>query len=75
MEFPRLIASLTRIVRDIEVAEDLSRDALVAALEQWPESGIPQNACRSRDCAAKASECRRRSTRCRRLGFRTKIEF
>jgi len=36
-----LIAGLTRIVRDVAVAEDLAQDALVAALEQWPESGIP----------------------------------
>ena len=43
IESPRLIASLTRIVRDVGVAEDLSQDALVAALEQWPESGIPDN--------------------------------
>jgi RNA polymerase sigma-70 factor, ECF subfamily len=43
IESPKLIASLTRIVRDIGVAEDLAHDALVAALEQWPESGIPRN--------------------------------
>jgi RNA polymerase sigma-70 factor (ECF subfamily) len=43
MESPRLIASLTRIVRDIDLAEDLAQDALVAALEQWPASGVPQN--------------------------------
>jgi RNA polymerase sigma-70 factor (ECF subfamily) len=43
MESPRLIAGLTRIVRDVGVAEDLAQDALVAALEQWPESGIPAN--------------------------------
>ncbi|HZW96455.1 MAG TPA: RNA polymerase sigma factor [Candidatus Eremiobacteraceae bacterium] len=43
IESPRLIASLTRIVRDIGVAEDLAQDALVAALEQWPESGVPDN--------------------------------
>ena len=43
IESPRLIASLMRIVRDIGVAEDLAQDALVAALEQWPESGIPDN--------------------------------
>jgi len=43
MESPRLIAGLTRIVRDVGVAEDLAQDALVAALEQWPESGIPSN--------------------------------
>jgi RNA polymerase sigma-70 factor, ECF subfamily len=43
MESPRLIAALTRIVRDIGVAQDLAQDALVAALEQWPQSGIPDN--------------------------------
>ncbi|MGE0463357.1 MAG: RNA polymerase sigma factor [Vicinamibacterales bacterium] len=43
IESPRLIASLTRLVRDIGAAEDLAHDALVAALEQWPRSGIPAN--------------------------------
>ena len=43
IESPRLIAGLARIVRDVGVAEDLAHDALVAALEQWPESGIPRN--------------------------------
>jgi len=43
IESPRLIAGLTRIVRDIGVAEDLAQDALVAALEQWPKSGVPDN--------------------------------
>ena len=43
IESPRLIASLARIVRDVGLAEDLAHDALVAALEQWPESGIPRN--------------------------------
>jgi RNA polymerase sigma-70 factor, ECF subfamily len=43
IESPRLIAGLARIVRDIGVAEDLAQDALVAALEQWPESGVPRN--------------------------------
>jgi RNA polymerase sigma factor (sigma-70 family) len=43
IESPRLIAGLARIVRDIGIAEDLSQDALVAALEQWPRSGIPRN--------------------------------
>ncbi len=38
-----MIAGLTRIVRDLGVAEELAQDALVAALEQWPESGIPDN--------------------------------
>ena len=41
IESPRLIAGLTRIVRDVGVAEELAQDALVAALEQWPESGVP----------------------------------
>src|SRR3984957_11912980 len=43
IESPRLIAGLTRIVRDIALAEDLAHDALVAALEQWPGSGVPEN--------------------------------
>lgn len=41
IESARLIAGLARIVRDVGVAEDLAQDALVAALEQWPESGVP----------------------------------
>ncbi len=44
IESPRLIAGLARIVRDIGLAEDLAQDALVAALEQWPRSGVPRNA-------------------------------
>ena len=43
IESARLIAGLARIVRDVGVAEELAQDALVAALEQWPESGIPHN--------------------------------
>ncbi len=43
IESARLIAGLTRIVRDVSVAEDLAQDAFVAALEQWPRSGIPDN--------------------------------
>jgi RNA polymerase sigma factor (sigma-70 family) len=43
IESPRLIAGLTRIVHDIGLAEDLAQDALVAALEKWPESGVPDN--------------------------------
>ncbi len=43
IESARLIAGLTRSVRDVAVAEDLAQDALVAALEQWPRSGIPDN--------------------------------
>jgi RNA polymerase sigma factor (sigma-70 family) len=43
IESPKLIARLARIVRDIDLAEDLAQDALVIALEQWPQSGIPNN--------------------------------
>jgi len=43
IESPRLIAGLARMVRDVGLAEDFAQDALVAALEQWPESGIPRN--------------------------------
>jgi len=43
IESPRLVAGLMRIVGDIGVAEDLAQDALVAALEQWPQSGVPDN--------------------------------
>jgi len=43
IESARLIAGLARIVRDVGLAEDLAQDALVAALEQWPESGVPDN--------------------------------
>jgi RNA polymerase sigma-70 factor (ECF subfamily) len=41
IEWSKLIAGLVRIVRDVGLAEELAQDALVAALEQWPESGIP----------------------------------
>src|ERR1700677_1414879 len=43
IESARLIAGLARIVRDVGIAEELAQDALVAALEQWPESGVPTN--------------------------------
>jgi RNA polymerase sigma factor (sigma-70 family) len=43
IESARLIAGLTRIVRDVGLAEELAQDALVVALEQWPESGVPDN--------------------------------
>jgi RNA polymerase sigma-70 factor (ECF subfamily) len=43
IESPRLIAGLTRVVRDVGLAEDLAQDALVAALEQWPDAGVPRN--------------------------------
>ncbi len=43
IEAARLIAGLTRVVRDVGLAEELAQDALVAALEQWPKSGVPDN--------------------------------
>jgi RNA polymerase sigma factor (sigma-70 family) len=43
IESPRLIAGLTRMVRDVGLAEELAQDALVTALSQWPESGVPRN--------------------------------
>ena len=43
MESAKVIAGLTRIVRDVGMAEDLAHDALVSALEQWPATGIPRN--------------------------------
>ncbi len=43
IESPRLVAALTRIVRDVGAAEELAHDALVAALETWPEAGVPDN--------------------------------
>src|ERR687897_3684765 len=42
-ESARLIAGVARLVRDVGVAEDIAQEALVAALEQWPESGVPDN--------------------------------
>jgi RNA polymerase sigma-70 factor, ECF subfamily len=43
IESARLIAGLARIVRDVGLAEELAQDALVVALEKWPESGVPDN--------------------------------
>jgi RNA polymerase sigma factor (sigma-70 family) len=43
LESPRLIAALIRVVRDIDLAEELAQDALVAALEHWPAEGVPDN--------------------------------
>jgi RNA polymerase sigma-70 factor (ECF subfamily) len=43
IESARLIAALARMMRDVGVAEDLAQDALVAALEKWPQSGVPDN--------------------------------
>jgi RNA polymerase sigma factor (sigma-70 family) len=43
IEWPRLVAGLTRITGDIDTAEDLAQDAMVAAMEQWPRDGVPVN--------------------------------
>ncbi|MFE6175761.1 RNA polymerase sigma factor [Streptomyces sp. NPDC056464] len=43
IESPRVIAAVTRMVRDVGIAEELAQDALVAALEQWPRDGVPDN--------------------------------
>lgn len=43
LESTRLVAGLTRMTRDVGLAEDLAQDALVAALEQWPSDGVPKN--------------------------------
>ncbi|MET7680099.1 sigma-70 family RNA polymerase sigma factor [Streptomyces sp. NPDC005423] len=43
IESPRVVAGVARIVRDIGIAEELAQDALVAALEQWPRDGVPDN--------------------------------
>ena len=43
IESPRLIAGLARITGDVGIAEDLAQDALVAALERWPQTGVPDN--------------------------------
>ncbi|WP_406343015.1 RNA polymerase sigma factor [Streptomyces sp. NBC_00648] len=43
IESPRVIAAVARIVRDVGIAEELAQDALVAALERWPETGVPDN--------------------------------
>jgi RNA polymerase sigma factor (sigma-70 family) len=74
IESPRLIAGLARLVRDVGLAEDLAQDALVAALEQWPASGVPRNPGAWLMAAAKhrAIDALRRRTRSdethRRLG-------
>lgn len=72
IESARLIAGLTRIVRDLSVAEDLAQDALVAALQQWPQSGIPEKPGAWLMATAKRrgiDELRRRVALERRLGM------
>src|SRR5215471_17876937 len=43
IEQPRLITSLARMLRDVPLAEDLTQEALLAALERWPDTGVPEN--------------------------------
>jgi RNA polymerase sigma factor (sigma-70 family) len=43
IESPRLLAGLARLTRDVGTAEDLAQEALLAALERWPETGVPEN--------------------------------
>ncbi len=43
IEYPRIIAGVARIVRDVGIAEELAQDAVVVALEAWPKSGVPDN--------------------------------
>jgi len=43
IEFPRLVASLSRVTRDLGLAEEMAQDALLTALQRWPESGVPDN--------------------------------
>ena len=43
LESARIVAALTRMVHDVGLAEELAQDALVAALEQWPDEGVPAN--------------------------------
>src|SRR5579862_3386182 len=43
IESTRIIAAIARVTRDIGIAEELAQDALVVALERWPEEGIPEN--------------------------------
>jgi RNA polymerase sigma-70 factor, ECF subfamily len=80
IEQAKLIAGLTRMVRDVGVAEELAQDALVAALEQWPESGIPEKPGAWLMAAAKhrAIDLFRRNTLAHRkhaeLGYELEIE-
>jgi RNA polymerase sigma factor (sigma-70 family) len=68
IESARLIAGMARVVRDVGLAEDLAHDALVAALQQWPESGVPDNPGAWLMAIAKrrAIDCLRRTRRLQR---------
>jgi len=77
IESAKLIAGLARLVRDVGDAEDLAQDALVAALKQWPESGVPDNPGAWLMAAAKrrAIDLLRRSTRIERKHRELAIEL
>ena len=69
---PRLVAALTRLLRDIGLAEEVAQDAFVAALEQWPRDGVPASpwgwlitvaSCRLVDVARSEAARRRRESR------------
>ncbi|HEY8747020.1 MAG TPA: sigma factor, partial [Tepidisphaeraceae bacterium] len=68
IESARLIASLTHRVRDVGVAEEVAQDALLAALEQWPTTGVPENpgAWLMSTATNKAIDCLRRDKRIER---------
>jgi RNA polymerase sigma-70 factor, ECF subfamily len=80
IEQAKLIAGLTRMVRDVGIAEDLAQEALVSALDQWPKTGIPENPGAWLMAAAKhrAIDLFRRNTllerKHRELGYELEIE-
>ncbi|WP_435975475.1 RNA polymerase sigma factor [Streptomyces sp. Qhu_M48] len=70
MESPRIVATAARIVRDVGIAEEIAQDALVAALEQWPRTGVPERPGAWLTAAAKhraVDLVRRRETYARKL--------
>ena len=73
IEQPRLITGLSRMLRDVPLAEDLTQEALLAALEHWPATGVPEKPGawlmatakrRALDQSAPPPHARRASTRC-----------
>src|SRR5512145_2190114 len=74
MESAKIIGALARVLRDVGLAEELAQDALVAALEQWPASGVPDNAAAWLTAAAKhvsVDASRRRELHARNEGALT----
>ncbi|HEX6150961.1 RNA polymerase sigma factor [Nocardioides sp.] len=83
-ESARLVGALTRMTRDVGLAEDLAQDALVAALEQWPTAGVPENPAawllttakrRGIDHFRRADNLRRKVADLRRAGGREEVEM